>query len=98
MSKLKLDLDDLAVETFDTIRAAKAKQDGTVHANADTEWHTCAGRTCDPGNTCWDSCDGVCGTYFCATAGDSCGQASCVYTCTTCNPYGCATCGTCQLC
>lgn len=97
MSKLKLDLDDLAVESFDTAREEQ-KQRGTVRANEATEWNTCQGPTCDPGNTCWDSCDGVCGSYFCATGDDSCGAASCVYGCSSLNPYGCATCNTCQLC
>lgn len=29
-----------------------------------TNCNTCDA-TCGGGNTCWDSCDGICGTYFC---------------------------------
>ena len=88
MRKIRLDLDELSVESFET-NGAGAERKGTVQAHAQTEWNTCQGDTCDPGNTCWDSCDGVCGTYFCATQ-DSCWNPSCVnscaFTCAPCNP------------
>jgi hypothetical protein len=80
MKKLRLELDDLRVESLETGRDEARK--GTVGAHA----QTIDGPTCDGRSTCWDSCDGVCGTYFCVTIGDSCGQQSCVWTC-TCNPY-----------
>ncbi|HEX6750246.1 MAG TPA: hypothetical protein VF092_23335 [Longimicrobium sp.] len=77
MRKIRLDMDDLQVVSFTTQKAEN--KEGTVHAHAQTEWNTCQGGTCDPGDTCWDSCDGVCGTYFCApTEGSSCQQVSCV--------------------
>ncbi|HEV7589685.1 MAG TPA: hypothetical protein VGO40_16335 [Longimicrobium sp.] len=81
MKKTKLRLDDLSVESFDTAVPDRGRT-GTVRAHA----QTIDGPTCDGRQTCWDSCDGVCGTYFCVTNFDSCGQQSCVYTC-TCNPY-----------
>jgi hypothetical protein len=94
MRKVRLDLDALAVESFET-DGGTTKRKGTVHGHAPT---LDLGETCNGGNTCWDSCDGVCGTYFCATIDDSCGAASCVYGCSSLNPYGCNTCNTCQLC
>lgn len=94
MKKMKLDFDALTVETFETGKDT-VKREGTVKAHANT---LDGSPTCNGGNTCWDSCDGVCGTYFCATIDDSCGAASCVYGCSSLNPYGCPTCNTCQLC
>lgn len=81
MKKMKLDFDALNVETFET-GDDTVKREGTVRAHA-TDWQTCQGGTCEGGNTCWDSCDGVCGTYFCVpTDGNSCQQATCIiYSC-----------------
>lgn len=76
MRKVKLELDALTVDSFDTGHDA-VKREGTVRAHGRTEEQTCIG------NTCWDSCDGVCGTYFCVpTDGNSCQQATCIiYSC-----------------
>lgn len=56
MQKLKLHLDDLSVESFDTIPMEKAK--GTVIGEEATQVaDSCAGSacvTCSP--TCWDTC------------------------------------------
>lgn len=92
MGKLKLELDELAVESFDT--SATDPQHGTVRGHeTDGDPYTCGGETCMGGQqTCWDSCDTVCGSYYCATAEASCGQGSCVYTCTSCNVFGCTSC------
>lgn len=60
MKKLKLEVDELAIETFET--AETVEEQGTVRAHHHTLEDI---DTCDGGNTCWDSCDGVCGTYFC---------------------------------
>ncbi|HEX6750247.1 MAG TPA: hypothetical protein VF092_23340 [Longimicrobium sp.] len=77
MRKIRLDVDQLQVTSFTTQAAEKEK--GTVHGHAETLG---AGETCI-GNTCWDSCDGVCGTYYCVpTDGNSCQQATCIiYSC-----------------
>lgn len=93
MKKLTLDLDALRVESFDTDRARDER--GTVRGNAVTLDEN---PTCDGGNTCWDSCDGVCGTYYCVTLDASCGQNhSCVWTCgcthyVTCDGQTCRQC------
>jgi hypothetical protein len=81
MRKVKLEIDALAVESFDTGRDA-AKREGTVHAHVATD-PTCQNQTCRFAETCYDSCDGVCGTYYCApTDGTSCQQVSCIiYSC-----------------
>ncbi|HEX2205451.1 MAG TPA: hypothetical protein VHG91_19225 [Longimicrobium sp.] len=64
MKKLRMDVDGLSVESFDT--KEEKPQQGTVQAH---ECYTpgAGGYTCDwRANTCrWDSCDGVCSTYFC---------------------------------
>ena len=56
MKKLRLDLDALCVESFDT--DASAREHGTVHANAYpvSEFDDCgfSGSTCD--NSCKGSC------------------------------------------
>ncbi|HEU4456065.1 MAG TPA: pinensin family lanthipeptide [Longimicrobium sp.] len=65
MKKMKLEMDALSVESFET--ADVEEQAGTVHGNAQTEWNTCPGYgpTCDGGDTCWDSCGGACDTHYC---------------------------------
>jgi hypothetical protein len=87
MRKLKMDLDELMVESFET--AAESAERGTVHGHlsirCDTvnatcdDANTCGGDTCNfAQNTCADSC-GICGTYLCPSVapltGD-CGQAT----------------------
>lgn len=75
--KLKLDVDALAVDSFDTADAELAKS-GTVHAHASllctgANGATCGtnpscdgGYTCDGQYTCnFRSCDAVCGTTRC---------------------------------
>src|SRR5687768_5154332 len=78
MKKMKLELEALNVESFET--AAVGKRAGTVHGAAQTEWYTCPGygETCNGGETCWDSCAGTC---RCVTFADSCGDVSCIDTC-----------------
>ncbi|HYH82020.1 MAG TPA: hypothetical protein VEX86_19595 [Longimicrobium sp.] len=71
MKKLKLNLDELKVESMNAEELGPGR--GTVQG--------------------FISLDGVCSTHFCATGEASCGQLSCVYTCTSCNPYGCGSCG-----
>jgi hypothetical protein len=78
MRKIKLDVDDLQVLSFEANEPREER--GTVRGHVLTEdYNTCQGPTCDPGNTCWDSCGADC-TYYCATDG-SCWNFSCVWTC-----------------
>lgn len=90
MKKMKLDLEELSVETFDTLPGSSGKAGGTVRAYLNTEeiiscisfCEACTGDTCD---TCAASCGGTCNT--CST----CGGSTCEGTCgeNTCN--GCGT-------
>ncbi|HEX2205452.1 MAG TPA: hypothetical protein VHG91_19230 [Longimicrobium sp.] len=74
MRKLKLDVEDLEVSSFSTEK--KKPAEGTVHAHSG--FSACYG----------DSC-GNCTSYYCGTDGpDSC-SFSCIWTCDSCNPYGC---------
>jgi hypothetical protein len=92
MPKLKLDLDVLAVETFDTV-AVDAER-GTVQAFASVGDSTCRQAICyyetyAPGCTYGDTCAYTCAnTCACATINPSCGY-TCAYTCDD------ATCNTC---
>jgi hypothetical protein len=80
MNKLKLDLDQLTVESFDTDASGIARR-GTVRAHSHLCAPTIADLTCL--NTC-DTCDNTCG---------SCG-ASCGGTCGCTGGYSCGgTCG-----
>lgn len=97
MKKMKLSLDALQVESFDT--ASFEKRTGTVRGAAQTEWNTCIGYgdTCNAADaTCYDSC--VCGTRY----PDYCPKDtfqlvnSCIETCETCH-VACRTC-TCRTC
>lgn len=91
MKKLKLQLDELAVESFTTTRADGAR--GTVAAYATERGTTCVGgNSCGP-ETCGDfACiihtdnANVCGSGACTTGpgtGPVSGQMSCDTTCTT---------------
>lgn len=90
MRKQRLRLDDLTVQSFST--GSGMQSQGTVRARAATE-ETCRGQaTCGGGgDTCWDSCDGVCGSYYCATNGASCGAETCIWSCAW------TGCGNCEL-
>jgi hypothetical protein len=68
MKKLQLDLNQLAVESFQT--AAPPRADGTVRANEDSVFITCqadctmricpTADSCDPAESCIDSCGESC--------------------------------------
>ncbi len=83
MHKLKLDLDRLIVESFDTDASGIARR-GTVrgHSGFSVGAFTCVVNTCD---SCYDtcySCGGSCGAG--CTGGNSC-YGSCIDpTCNTC--------------
>jgi hypothetical protein len=77
MNKLKLKLDDLTVESFDT--AAAEREKGTVFGEECSCYSncTCPGRaTCDE-TECVETCGGCCTVCF-ETCGDiTCGGATC---------------------
>jgi hypothetical protein len=74
MRKRKLDIDHLAVESFETGNAAELR--GTVRAHAQSEPYHCASgvwsclETCDIDATCGMSCNGTC-------SGDTCAGSTC---------------------
>jgi hypothetical protein len=85
MNKLKLRLDDLRIDSFDTTAPQKAK--GTVFGEQCTCYTQC---TCPGCPTCDASCNGTCG-YTCQ---GTCNEATCAegYTCLywgTCDNTGC---------
>jgi hypothetical protein len=87
MNKLKLQLDDLAVESFDT--ACRAKDKGTVFGEQCTCYTVC---TCPGCPTCDATCPNTC-YYTCDdnTCADTCGGLSycyCISQWETC-PRGC---------
>ena len=72
MNKLKLHLDDLAVESFDT--SATDRQKGTVVGEQCSCGGTCFEATCQAtcpytcdDYTCAESCDGTCAGWTCIT-------------------------------
>jgi hypothetical protein len=91
MNKLKLRLDDLQVDTFQTTSLQKEK--GTVFGEQCTCYTNC---TCPGCPTCYASCNGTCDASCNGTCGVSC-DASCGGTCDYscgCSDYSCdATCG-----
>jgi hypothetical protein len=72
MNKLRLDLEDLSVESFSTTPEA-GKEEGTVFGQQCTCYTNC---TCPGCPTCDASCNGTCG----GTCGGTC-DASCNGTC-----------------
>jgi hypothetical protein len=84
MTKLKLRLDDLSVETFQTAPAENAR--GTVLGNDDSDPTdgTCGGyATCDASceGSCYNTCNNTCGGGTCdGTCGFTCSM-SCYGTC-----------------
>ncbi|HEX6911474.1 MAG TPA: hypothetical protein VF142_13805 [Longimicrobium sp.] len=94
-AKLKLNLDELNVDSFDTTKSERPK--GTVFGEQCTCYTncTCPGcPTCDAScnGTCDASCNGTCDASCngtCASCGDSCDW------CGTVNDYTCAPYGTC---
>jgi hypothetical protein len=86
MNKLKLRLDDLRVDTFQTTPVQKEK--GTVFGEQCTCYTNC---TCPGCPTCYASCNGTCDASCNGTCGVSC-DASCGGTCDYscgCSDYSC---------
>ena len=89
--KLKLRLDDLQVDTFQTTSVQKQK--GTVFGEQCTCYTQC---TCPGCPTCDASCNGTCGASCNGTCGATCDAScygSCDYSC-DCSNYSCV--GTCD--
>ncbi len=91
MKKLKLDFDDLKVESFETtdgppgghgtVRGyASESCGGTCYLNC-TYQESCAG-TCEPYCITNESCEGTCFEQHCTNNTD-CGQNTCDYSCDT---------------
>lgn len=89
MSKIRLDLDALSVESFSTDAAPASS--GTVHGHSPIEQtfvsdvtgcdqDTCA-RYCSGNTTCYASCDGSCAQTCGGSCGGTCAQASACYPC-----------------
>jgi hypothetical protein len=92
MNKLKLNLENLAVESFDTTPAALGKDGGTVFGQQCTCYTQC---TCPGCPTCDASCNGTCNASCNGTCGATC-DASCYGTCGgTCATWD-ASCDTCD--
>jgi hypothetical protein len=73
-TKLKLNLDQLSVDSFDTTKpAAKA---GTVFGEQCTCDTAC---TCPGCPSCYESCDATCGDTCPATCAYTCDDATCGY-------------------
>jgi hypothetical protein len=86
MQKLKLCLDDLQVDTFQTTAAPREK--GTVFGEQCTCYTQC---TCPGCPTCDASCNGTCNASCNGTCDDTCG-ASCNDTCYDTCAVSCGTC------
>jgi hypothetical protein len=84
--KLKLKLDDLQVDTFQTTAAQKQK--GTVFGEQCTCYTQC---TCPGCPTCYASCNGSCDASCNGTCGATCDE-SCYGTC----DYACQTAASCD--
>ncbi|HEX6373896.1 MAG TPA: hypothetical protein VF006_33515 [Longimicrobium sp.] len=75
MNKLRLRLDDLRIDSFDTSPAQQAK--GTVFGEQCTCYTQC---TCPGCPTCYASCNGTCDASCNGTCAGTCGD-SCYGTC-----------------
>jgi hypothetical protein len=84
MKKLPLELDALAVETFDPAPAQAAEKRGTVEGNQivapPTRYFTCQ-QTCAGNLTCGgDTCGATCGQETCfQSCYGTCGVTQCMY-------------------
>jgi hypothetical protein len=87
MNKLKLQLDDLRVDSFDT--TAVEGQKGTVLGEQCTCWTRCGQNTCPGCPTCDASCNSGCQT--CVSCEGTCD--SCNGTCVTCEASCYGSCG-----
>jgi hypothetical protein len=80
MRKMKLDMDALVVESFDTISRRESR--GTVNGNWDTEWNCgWTGDACLEENAGGETIHTKCGGISCKIV---CGSCTCQDTCQTC--------------
>jgi hypothetical protein len=86
MRKLRLQLDDLRIDSFDTTQAKKAR--GTVFGEQCTCYTQC---TCPGCPSCDESCNGTCEVSCFDTCAGSC-NGTCYKTCNGCNTTGGYTC------
>lgn len=90
MPKLRLSLDDLAVESFDPV-SPRARRSGTVRGRQETE-ETCFNTACGTCYTveyyCGESADGTCDGSLCL---GSCGPGMCPVTYDATCPHDCRT-------
>lgn len=101
-SKLKLHLEDLTIDTFNTTSPSRSR--GTVFGEQCTCWTQCGQNTC-PGcptcegyNTCGESCNGTCGAASCdCTYGEYTCGGSCNLYCTQGWEVTCRNVGTCYM-
>jgi hypothetical protein len=89
MNKLKLRLDDLRVDTFQTTSVQKEK--GTVFGEQCTCYTNC---TCPGCPTCVASCNGTCDASCNGSCGGATCDASCYGSCDWSCDYSCG--GTCE--
>jgi hypothetical protein len=78
MNKLKLKLDELGVETFDTVRTVPEKGTVVGEQNLCTCYTQC---TCPGCPTCYATCAYTCDDYTCAASCNGTCGASCWDTC-----------------
>jgi hypothetical protein len=85
MRKLKLDLEELSVESFSTTPEPH-REGGTVFGQQCTCYTQC---TCPGCPTCDASCNGTCGGTCDASCNGTC-DATCDFSCAgDCDPYSC---------
>jgi hypothetical protein len=89
-SKLKLNLDDLTVDSFHT--AAGDKATGTVFGEQQCTCLTqCGQNTCPGCPTCDATCNGSCAATCAGTCANTCDDYTCGASCNTCN-FACQSC------
>lgn len=88
MNKIRLDFNDLTVESFQTTPERSAQKLGTVHAYGCCPICCCDPCCCSPCDTCCDTCANTCAN----TCGSTCG-ITCDFSCdcetlpVQCGPY-----------
>ncbi|HEX8691029.1 MAG TPA: hypothetical protein VF746_01205 [Longimicrobium sp.] len=87
MKKLKLDIDDLKIESFDTIADRASSGIGTVHGRYTDAWTACGN------DGCVTMAETDCGTNYQTQCLPNCGYAS-----MQADPWGCTAGDTCDNC
>lgn len=85
MKKLRLNLDELEIESFATTAEADALEEGTVHG-----YHCTCNCCTDNDPTCYNTCAGNATCHRTCVGNNTCGQTACYGTCyNTCNWGSC---------